>query len=274
MSSRLSHFTDRLVTLAKRAVSDEPSPAVKKGDGGYADWVIVAIHGLREYLDLPYRRLLDVLHEMQGIIKKMGLKPSELPDFTTVCARKQQLKMSVWRVLLRLSADLHDTGEVQAIDATGFDRHSASHHYANRTDYSFKSVKTTALVDCETSIILDIHCSTRQPHDTHVGRQVLTRNLSHLQTVTADKGYDWDDLRQELREADIRQVIKHREFSPLDVAHNARHDDDIYHRRSVVESVFFALKQRYGDTLRARTWFGEFRELVLKAAVRNVEVAI
>lgn len=274
MSSRLSHFTDRLVTLAKRAVSDGPSPAVKKGDGGYADWVIVAIHGLREYLDLPYRRLLDVLHEMQGIIKKMDLKPSELPDFTTVCARKQQLKMSVWRVLLRLSADLHDTGEVQAIDATGFDRHSASHHYANRTDYTFKSVKTTALVDCETSIILDIHCSTRQPHDTHVGRQVLTRNLSHLQTVTADKGYDWDDLRQELREADIRPVIKHREFSPLDVAHNARHDDDIYHRRSVVESVFFALKQRYGDTLRARTWFGEFRELVLKAAVRNVEVAI
>ncbi len=93
---------------------------------------------------------------MHGMIKKMNLKPSELPDFTTVCARKQQLKMSVWRVLLRLSTDLHDTGEVQAIDATGFDRHSASHHYANRTDYIFKSVKTTALVDCETSIVLDI----------------------------------------------------------------------------------------------------------------------
>jgi len=120
----------------------------------------------------------------------------------------------------------------------------------------------------------DIHCSTRQPHDTHVGRQVLTRNLSHLQTVTADKGYDWDDLRQELREADIRPVIKHREFSPLDVAHNARHDDDIYHRLSVVEAVFFGIKQRYGDTLRARTWNRQFRELVLKATVRNVELAL
>lgn len=274
MPSRLSRFTDRLETLAKRAVSGDPSPAVKKGDGGYADWVIVVIHGLREYLDLPYRRLLDILHEMPGIVEKMNLKPSELPDFTTVCVRKQQLKMSVWRVLLRLSADRHDTGEVQAIDATGFDRHSASHHYANRTDYTFKSVKTTALVDCETSIVLDNHCSTRQPHDTHVGRQGLTRNLSHLQTVTADKGYDWDDLRQELREADIRPVIKHREFSPLDVAHNARHDDDIYHRRSVVEAVFFGIKQRYGDTLRARTWYGQFRELVLKATVRNVELAL
>ena len=95
MSSCLFQFTDYFVSLAKRAVSDDPAPAVKKGDGGYADWVIVTIHGLREYLDLPYRRLLDVLHEMHGIVERIGLKPSELPDFTTVCARKQQLKMTV-----------------------------------------------------------------------------------------------------------------------------------------------------------------------------------
>ena len=75
--------------------------------------------------------------------------------------------------------------------------------------------------------------------DIQVGRQVLTRNLNRLQTVTADKGYDWDDLREGLREADVRPVIKHREFYPLDMAHNARHDDDIYHQRSVVEAVFF-----------------------------------
>lgn len=274
MPSRLSRFTNRLVTLAKRAVNGDPSSAVKKGDGGYADWVIIVIHGLREYLDLPYRRLLDVLHEMHGVVEKLNLEPSELPDFTTVCARKQQLKMAVWRTLLRLSADTHDTGDVQAIDATGFDRHSVSRHYTNRTHYTFRSVKTTALVDCETSTILDIHCSMKQPHDTHVGRRVLTRNINRLQTVTADKGYDWDDLREQLREADVRPVIKHREFYPLDKAHNARHDDHIYHRRSVVEAVFFALKQRYGDTLRARTWFGQFREIVLKATVRNVELAL
>ena len=38
----------------------------------------------------------------------------------------------------------------------------------------------------------------------------------------------------------------------------------------MVEVAFFSLKQRYSDTLRPRTWFGQFRELVLKAAVRNV----
>lgn len=57
------------------------------------------------------------------------------------------------------------------------------------------------------------------------------------------------------------------------MAHNARQNGDTYHQRSNIEAVFFALKQRFGDTLRARTWFGQFRDLVLKAAVRNVELA-
>lgn len=109
MPSRLSRFTDRLVTLAKRAVPGDPAPAVNKGDGGYADWVTVVIHGLREYLALPYRRLLDVLHEMHGIVEKLKLEPSELPDFTTACARKQQLKMAVWRTLLRHPPRASDT---------------------------------------------------------------------------------------------------------------------------------------------------------------------
>ena len=80
---------------------------------------------------------------MHGIVEKIELQISELPDFTTVCVRKRKLKMAAWRTLLRLSAELHDTGEVQAIDATGLDRHSASRHYANQTDYTFRSVKTT-----------------------------------------------------------------------------------------------------------------------------------
>lgn len=274
MPTKLARFTGRCVALAKKAVGNEPDDPVTLGDGGYADWVIVAIHGLREYLDHPYRRLLDVLHEMPGIVETLGLTPDELPDFTTVCTRKQDLQMAVWRVLLRLSAGLHDLGAVQAIDATGYERHSASRHYANRVDYTFEAVKTSALVDCETGAILDVDCSMKQPHDTQIGWQVLTRNLDQLETVVADKGYDWDALRQKLREAGVRPVIKHREFYPLDMAHNARHDEDVYHLRSNVEAVFFVLRHRFGETLRARTWFGQFRELVLKAAVRNIELAV
>ena len=274
MSSKLARFTSRVVSLAQKAVVGAPDPALCRGDGGYADWVIVSIHGLKTYLDLPYRRLLDVLHEMPRIAGILGLEVPQLPDFTTVCARMQDLQMPLWRDFLRLSAELHDTGEIQAIDATGMDRIAASHHYAKRTNYTFRAVKTTVLIDCTTGVILDIHCSMKQPHDSQVAWQLLMRNLDKLNTLTADKGYDWELLRQKLRAEGVNPVIKHREFGWHGVANNILLDETTYHQRSTVESTFFALRRKYGEIVRARTWFGQFRELVLNCAVRNVELSL
>ncbi len=78
------------------------------------------------------------------------------------------------------------------------DRVQASQQYAKRTDFAFEAVKTSLLIDCETSAILDIHCSMKQPHDTQVGWQVIVRNLNELDTVVADKGYDWEILHTKL----------------------------------------------------------------------------
>jgi len=101
---------------------------------------------------------MDVLHEMHGIVTKLDLAVADLPDFTAVCTRKQGLEICIWRVLLRLSAELHDLGDVQEIDATGMNRIAASQHYAKGTNYTFEVVKTTLLSDCKTGMILDIHC--------------------------------------------------------------------------------------------------------------------
>ena len=103
---------------------------------------------------------------------------------------------------------------------------------------------------------------------------MLKRNLDKLSIITADKGYDWWLLRNKLRAEGVKPVIRHREFVWEGIAENALMDDKIYHQRSNVETTFFALRQRFGGTLRARTWFGQFRELVLKCAVRNVELSV
>jgi IS5 family transposase len=154
VSSKPARFTDRVISLAQKAVVGELDPAIEDGDGGYGDWVIVAIHGLREYLDHTYRRLLDVLREIRRIVAKLGLAVADLPDLTTVCTGEQDLEMRIWRVLLRLSADLHDLGDVRAIDATGTDRIASTQHYGKRTNYTFEAVKTTLLSDCKTGAIL------------------------------------------------------------------------------------------------------------------------
>jgi len=108
VSSELSGFTGRVVTLAQKAVVGEPDPAVQKGDGGYADWVIVGSTASTSTSITHIAGCWTVLHEMHGIVGKLGLAVADPPDFTTVCLRKQDLEMRIWRVLLRLSAELDD----------------------------------------------------------------------------------------------------------------------------------------------------------------------
>jgi IS5 family transposase len=55
--------------------------------------------------------------------------------------------MSVCRVLLRQSAQLHDPSKHAAIDATFYDRSAASRHYCQRTSYRVQKLKVTKLVD-------------------------------------------------------------------------------------------------------------------------------
>jgi IS5 family transposase len=113
-----------------------------------------------------------------------------------------------------------------------------------------------------------------RPHDTRIGEQVLERNLDRVETITADDGHDRDELRRKLREAGVRTVIGHRKLSTPAAAQTQDSDDETYHPRGVVESVIRSLKQRFGDTLRARTWSGQFRELALEAAIRDIEATL
>jgi IS5 family transposase len=114
----------------------------------------------------------------------------------------------------------------------------------------------------------------KQPHDTQVGWQVLVRNLDALTAVAADKGYDWEQLRTRLRAEHVTPLIPKRDPGFRGWARNLLIHDRGYNQRSNAESVFFGLRQRYGETLWARTWFGQFRELVMKSAVRNIERAL
>ena len=144
-------FAEMVVSLSNKAVAGQPAPAYRPGKDGYADLVILAFQGFKEYFAHDYRTLMAVLREIQRIAKSLGLTAETLPHFSIVCAR--------WRAILNASVELHELGDIRALNATGVDRVQVSQHYMKRTDYTFEAVKTTLLIDSETSLILYIHCS-------------------------------------------------------------------------------------------------------------------
>ena len=78
-------------------------------------------------------------------------------------------------------------------------------------------------------------------------------------------------LRAMLRGMKVRPLIKHREFKPYDKAANARMYKGLYHRRSLLESVNSAVKRKYGSWVRSRAWGRQFREIVAKHFICNID---
>jgi len=188
--SKISRFTSKAVTLAKNAVGGRGEAAAPEGGGGFADYAVVSLHCLRIYLEKSYREALDLLSEMPHILTEIGLEEDDLPHHSTLVKAFDRFEMEIWRVLLRLSAQLHDTADHAAMDATFFDRETASKHYCRRTNYRVQTLKTTALVDTKTQAVLDVHCTTEKRHDTQIGWQLALRNAGEIASLAADKGYD------------------------------------------------------------------------------------
>jgi len=69
-----------------------------------ADYGVVSLHSLRVYLGQSYRIALDWLCEMPQILAEIGIEPDELRYHSTLVKWFDRITMTVWRVLLRLSA--------------------------------------------------------------------------------------------------------------------------------------------------------------------------
>jgi IS5 family transposase len=233
--SRLLRFVEQAYHLARRAVARDSSKFSKRRYTLHQHIVLLC---LKVRKNTTYRTLLDELIEMPRIRSAIDLE--ELPSPSTLCKAFNRLDMAVWRVLLNLSITLLPTNGVVGIDASGFDRSHASKHYTKRTKLTIQQLKVTLLVDTEANAILDLHVTTTRKHDSQIAPS----------------------------------LIKHREFSSLHKAWNARLDTDLYGQRSQNETVNSRLKRKYGAFVRSRHWWKQFRELVVSCLTHNIDEAL
>jgi len=231
---------------------------------------MLTVHALRIELGKSYRVAVDLLSEMPSVAQEIGL--TRLPHYTVLRARGLSgfpLRRGV-RFSARPSRNALTPPSIPP--ASIVTSPAATTPTAPTT--AFEALKVTA------RSWMSKRCtsptSTRPPrrNDAKIGPQVARRNAGDLRSLAADRGYDAKAFRDELRENGIRPLIKHRIMNPLDHAHNARIDGDRYHQRSMSETVFSSIKRTLGSAVRARSWWLEFREMLLKATVYNLRRSV
>jgi IS5 family transposase len=270
----LFRFVKQVASLAKK-YSDAGLLEVSNPKGnGFDGWKHVVLHYLRVHEEKSYAGIVDLASEMDRVRALLQLPIHEFPDASTLFRSFNRAPMHVWRALLNRSAELLDRSGRGAVDATFFDRNQASSHYLRRIDRSVETLKVTFLIDTAEQAIIDVDVSAKWPNDAKVGPKITTRNADKLVSVAADKGYDSAEFREQLRENGVRPLVKHRLYQPIDHAHNARMNSDLYNQRALTESVNSSIKRSILDTVSSRAWYRQFREIVLAASVHNVKRAV
>jgi IS5 family transposase len=264
--SQILRFTEKAIRLARRVVSRYSSKFSKHR---YTLPQHVVLLCLKVRKNTTYRGLLDELIEMPRIRRALGL--AELPTPSTLCKAFNRLDMAVWRIILTLSATLLPTSGVVGVDASGFDRSHASKHYTKRAELTIQQLKVTLLVDAKVNAILDLHVTTTRKHDSQIAPSLIKRNPESIDILLGDKGYDDQKIRRLARQHGVRPLIKHREFTSLHKAWNARLDTDLYGQRSQSETVNSTLKRKYGTFVRSRRWWKQFRELTISCLSHNID---
>ena len=117
---QISRFVKEVVPIVQRATGDGgESVATFRGDG-FADYALVSLHCLPIYLSTSYRKTIKFF-EIPQMIGEIGRAGADLPSPSTLCKTFDRIYMSICRMLLRQSAQLHDPSEHAAIDATFYD---------------------------------------------------------------------------------------------------------------------------------------------------------
>jgi len=268
MGVALLDLVEKALRVAKQALGNR---AGKPESGGLARETHIVAHCIRKEEGHSFTELVDRLSLMPEVCDRLDLHPDAMPDPTTFYHSLDRYAMCVWRALLRVSAQQLPHSGHFALDSTFFERQQASQAYLDRTGREVTTIKTTTLTDTDSLAVLDVQCYIERKHDTKTGPQVVRRNADDLRVVAADNGFqDWH-TEYEIAALDVEYLIHYRGSTPKAAANNALIRAKGYTQRWMAETSYSTVKRTQASALRSRSWYRQFREIVLLFALNNIK---
>jgi hypothetical protein len=253
---------------------------------------------LKEFLRLDYRKLAQLLVDCQDL--RAVIELTKVPHFTTFQkAARRLLRSSLVERLLdktirlaKLRGRVGSSVPLAAGDGTGWESHHVSHYYVKRRASCSKHwqkltyatfPKAGILCDCRSHLILSIVPGQGPGPDIKHFRPLLDRGLRRIAIETAafDAGYDAEHTHEYARgERGVRTLIPALIGRPTGKPPRGRWRRQMasrlhltrYGQRWQAETVVSMLKRLMGSALRARNYWNQCRETVLRAITHNVMI--
>lgn len=284
-TNELEHFTRMLWHLC--LTEDEPIQQRGQPRIDFHCMLFLMVYGTY-FSQMSKRRLvsqLKIAQEFLGIPK--------IPHFNSIYNYLRNPLMTPYlrRMLVISSLPLVDLETHFLADSSGFSTGKFKEwkkvKYGNNEQWR-EWVKLHAMCGVQTKIITAAEVTTEYQHDSPLFEPLLrqTREYFNVKIVSADKAYSSYKNIELTVSSGALALIKFKDNARGDTKHEAwnkmyhyfnLHEEEFlcgYHKRSNVESLFSAMKEKFGERLRSKTFDGQINELLCKAISHNLCILV
>ena len=252
---------------------------------------------LKEFFKKDYRGIVEIIEDSSDLKKILEL--SEVPHYTTLQKASQRITKKdtldkLIKEILSIAVEskmIKKNIQLSAIDGTGFESHHISRYFVKRkakgggsyqkTTYT-RYPKVGIISDCKTYLVLSgVPSRGPYPDIVHFEKAIkdAEKNI-HTKILTADAGYDSEKAHTFARGLNIRTIIPPkigRRTNKLPAGKwrkimATRFNKKFYGQRWQVETVNSMIKRNMDSFLRARSYWAQCREIMLRLFVHNVTI--
>jgi len=196
---------------------------------------------------------------------------------STLQRYSKKLLLPFWQKLFKQT--IPSITDIVSIDGTGLERTKASEHYIKRIDANrlfHKGYHFSILVG-ENSKILSLRIRKKYTHDIKDAKYLVKTLNKKPRILLMDKGYDSEKLHQYFASQNIRSIAPVKKNWAKGQIRKKLKDNfpqKLYNKRNRVESIFHALKQKYGSNINSKKIASARTEVYCRAILHNLFLKI
>lgn len=260
-----------------------PNHSSKFSKKDFTQRQLMTLYILKQKSKLSYDEFIDDFKTRDCAIIDLGLR--KIPCASTIKMFISRIKANILEQIIIETIKLTNNKNLEtAIDATGFQLEDGSYSYMKRIGTATKkrkNLKLSGCVDTKKHLFLAVKIRKSNAHDSKDFKPLILKTKRTGKKIifnTADKAYDSEELHKFSEENGFENIVplrkKTKQFHRIHGEHRKKlarnFPEKKYHRRSIIENMWFCVKRLCGKVVFAKKWINQKKELIGKVIAYNI----
>ena len=248
---------------------------------------LMSLYILKQKSKMSYEDFIDDFKTRDSAIADLGLKKIPVPSTLKMFVKR--INCRVFEGMIADCIQLTKKRNLEtAVDATGFQLEDGSYSYLKRLGLAMKKRKNLKLSGCaETNkhLFISVKIRKKNRHDNvdfkplmKKAKEGLRKTNKKIKFNTGDKAYDCEEDHEFAEQEGFKHIAPIRDTKKRGNRIHGRHRKKLakkfpkkkYHRRSIIENMFFCIKRLCGKVIKAKKWVMQKKEMLAKVLAYNI----